>query len=868
MTGNPISPRLPSPRAGAGPSPALVQDPVPYAHDAQWDGWPPGLELQGECEAPLTCAATHSTRTKPVQPVYRGSKIKSSMATGARGSFAARLKALRGAAGFTQEELASIAGLSVHAVSALERGERRRPHVETVRALAAALDLTPADRDALLASARSPAHDAAVDELGDTWLPLPPTALLGRDAELQTLRRWFADPGARLITLTGPGGAGKTRLALELARSIAAEGATRVVFVGLAPIRNPAFVPSAIAEALGLPDVTALDLPARARVWCANEPALLVLDNFEHVLDAAALAADLLSSASSLRLLITSRAPLRVRGEREFVVGPLALASESDDQSPADLARSPAVRLFVDRVCDVQPDFRLTRANGPTVAAICRRLDALPLALELAAPWMKVLTADDLLRRLTSDVLFSTVGPRDLPERQQTMNATVAWSYQLIAPHEQRVFRRLGVLPGRFTVEAAAAVIGGGESSPVSAGEALGAVAALIDRSLLQRADSSAPGRPLYQMLETVRAYAGLELTAAGERDDALEGLARYCTGEAVLAARGLMGPAQIEWLDRVRDSLDNYRGALTWLIEHGRSADAADIAWGLKYFWLIRGHAAEGLQWYEQILNLPSLSPAAELKALAGAAVLWYTQGELERARVGLNRALALAHGAGEGDVVAQAEYLCGHVEHAAGNLTAARGRFAHSLEAFRVLATPSGIGNALSGMAVVALAMGDRDEAERLLDEATSVLRDAGPWFLTWALYVRAILAVRREQPDEAIALVRESLIRIRDLHDKFAFVYALVPLAAAAVLKGDHHWAAEILGARDAVTERSGVTVVDKSVRDLDERAQRDAGARLGPDRWARAYAAGRGRAIDALLEDIDRVVNRPNRLLRRT
>ena len=328
------------------------------------------------------------------------------------------------------------------------------------------------------------------------------------------------------------------------------------------------------------------------------------------------------------------------------------------------------------------------------------------------------------------------------------------------------------------------------------------------------------------------------------------------------------MGPAQIEWLDRVRDSLDNYRGALTWLIERGRSADAADIAWGLKYFWLIRGHAAEGLQWYEQILNLSPLSPAAELKALAGAAVLWYTQGELERARVGLNRALALAHGAGEGDVVAQAEYLCGHAEHAAGNLAAARGRFAHSLEAFRVLAIPSGIGNALSGMAVVALAMGDADEAERLLDEATSVLRDAGPWFLTWALYVRAILSVRREQPDEAIALVRESLTRIRDMHDKFAFVYALVPLAAAAVLKGDHQWAAEILGARDAVTERSGVTVVDKSVRDLDERAQRDAGARLGPDRWARAYAAGRGRSIDALLEDIDRVVNRPNRLLRRT
>ena len=306
--------------------------------------------------------------------------------------------------------------------------------------------------------------------------------------------------------------------------------------------------------------------------------------------------------------------------------------------SPADLARSPAVRLFVERVRDVQPDFRLTSANGPTVTAICRRLDALPLALELAAPWIKVLTAEDLLRRLAHDVLLSTVGPRDLPERQQTMNATVAWSYQLLGPDEQRAFRRLGALPGRFSIEAAAAVLAGREGASAGSDEALGAAAGLIDKSLLLRAETSVATRPLYQMLETVRAYAALELTAAGERDDALEGLARYCTGEASLAAEGLVGPAQAEWLDRVRDDLENYRGALTWLIERGRAAEASDIAWGLMFFWLIRGHAAEGLRWYEQILNLPSLPPAAESRALVGAAVMWYTQGELERARTALD--------------------------------------------------------------------------------------------------------------------------------------------------------------------------------------------------------------------------------------
>jgi predicted ATPase/DNA-binding XRE family transcriptional regulator len=488
------------------------------------------------------------------------------MKPGVPRSFGAQLKALREAAGFTQEELATIAGLSVHAVSALERGERRRPHVETVRALSTALDLTGPNRDALLASARAPAHNAAVDDLSGVSLPLTLTVLVGREGDMQMLRHGLADPAARLITLIGPGGVGKTRLALELARAIAAEGSTHAVFVPLAAIRDPAFVASAIAEALGLADLTALDLPKRARVACEDDPTLLVLDNFEHVLDAAPLVADLLTSVAALRLLITSRAPLRVRGEREYAVGPLALEVASDAMSPADLARSPAVRLLLERIRDVQPDFCLTSANGPTVSAICRRLDALPLALELAAPWIKVLTAEDLLRRLEHDVLLSTVGPRDLPARQQTMNATVAWSYQLLDPDEQLAFRRFGALPGLFPIDAAAAVLAGRDASADRSDAALRAAAGLIEKSLLLRGETSVvPTCPLYQMLETVRAYAVLELTAAGERDDAIEGLVRYCEGEASLAAEGLVGPTQAEWLDRVQEDLESYRGALTW---------------------------------------------------------------------------------------------------------------------------------------------------------------------------------------------------------------------------------------------------------------------------------------------------------------
>ncbi len=778
------------------------------------------------------------------------------MRRGGPGAFGTQLKALREAAGFTQEELATIAGVSAHAVSALERGERRRPHPETVRALSAALDLNGDARDALVASVRVPAHDTAVEELSGAPLPVALTPLFGREADVRTLRQWLGEPSARLITLVGPGGVGKTRLALEVARVIEEDGTARVRLVELASIRDPAFVAPAIAEALGLADVTAVDLLRRVRAACDKDhPTLLLLDNCEQVLDAAPLVADLLAAIASIRLLATSRAPLRVRGERQYPVGPLALPARSDMTSPADLARVPAVRLFVERVRDVRREFRITPTNGPVVADICRRLDALPLALELAATRTKILTADELLQQLERDVLFSVVGARDLPQRQQTMSTTVAWSCQLLGPNERRAFRRFGALPGRFPIEAAAAVLSGSASCLAESDVALSAAADLIDKSLLQRIEAPAATRPLYRMLETVRAYAALELTATGERDEALEGLARYCTNEASLAANGLIGPAQIKWLNRVRDDLDNYRGALTWLIERGRAAEASGIAWGLMFFWLIRGRAAEGLQWYERTMNLPDIPPAAESRALVGAAVMSYTMGDRERARTRIARALSLARGTGDMVVMAHAENLLGHIEHTGGNIDAASDLFARSVERFRMLAIPWGAGNALIGMAGIALAGGDAHRADRLLDEATSVLRPAGPWFLNLPLYIRAILAVRREDPDAAIAFVQESLACSRKLHDKFAFVYALIPLAAAAAQKRDHTWTARILGARDAVTERTGSTVADHSVRDLRRSAERASRTRLGPARWARAYAAGRSASIDSLLRDID-------------
>jgi predicted ATPase/DNA-binding XRE family transcriptional regulator len=769
-------------------------------------------------------------------------------------SFGAHLKSLREAAGFTQEELATIAGLSVHAVSALERGERRRPHVETVRALSAALDLTPQVREAFIASSRRGPAEAAVDELRAQPLPVPLGVFVDRETDVAVLRDWIADPAVRLITLIGPGGVGKSRLALELAHILAEDSSRRVLFVSLAPIRDSGQVAYAIAEALGLADISAADLPRRTQAACGGWTTWLIVDNFEQLLDAASLLADLLTAAPSLRLLVTSRIPLRVRGEREYPVGPLPLTT--DDVPLQDESEGgPAVRLFVERARDVQMDFRLTPTNHSTLIEICRRLDALPLALELAARWVKVLTPADLLGRLERDVLLSPAGPRDLPERQQTMTATVAWSYQLLDAGEQRVFRRLSVLPGVFPIEAAAAVLSGRSGTQTRADEALDAVARLIDKSLVVIA--AAAERPLYRMLETVRAYAAHQLAASGEHADAMEGLVSYCLDDGALSIAELVGPGQIEQLERVHHDLDTHRTALRWLVERGRPGDASELVWRLTTFWMIRGLFAEGVAWCEQVMYLPSVSTTVRAKVLVSLGIMLYTRGDLPRASESMEHAFTLAQSAGDLTVTAPAEIMLGHIDNAMGNPLRARERFTRSLDGFRAAAIPWGIGNALTGLAGAAVGRGDTAEAERLLEEATTVLRQAGPWYLTLALSWRASLAAGRGDADAAITLVREILTRARELRDKVAFVYAMVPLAAAAVLRHDYEWAARILGAGSVVAERSGVVLLHDTLRDLHQRTERETRARLDPDRWSQAWERGRTSSIDALLDEIDRV-----------
>ena len=769
-------------------------------------------------------------------------------------TFAAQLKALREAAGFTQDELATIAGLSVHAVSALERGQRRRPHPDTVRALSSALDLEPSTRSAFAAAARAAAESPAADRPDLAKLPRALTALVGRERDVAALQHWLADPSARLITLVGPGGVGKTRLAIELARAIATERTCRVCFAPMAAVSDSAGAACAIAEALGAADVTAANLPGQVQLACKDQPTLLVLDNFEHLLDAAGVVAEMLATAGSLRLLVTSRAPLHVRGEREYVIDPLTLGPEAMHLPSADLEREPAIQLFVERVRAVKPEFGLTDENGPVVAQICRRLDALPLALELAAPWMKTLSAEQLLARLERDVLLPTVPTRDLPKRQQTMNAAIAWSFRLLDPDLQQAFRRLGALPGFFSIDTAATMLAAPGEERADPADTLAAVAALIDKSLVVRADACAINRPTYLMLETVRAFAARELEAAGESERAREALTQYCVREAAAAWDQLVSPMQGRCLERVHDDLENYRQVLARLIERGRAAEAITIAWGLLFFWLVRGHSIEGLAWFEAILNLPDVPAAAESRALAGAALMRYVQGKLDTARGEIADALALAHSAGDVDMIVHAQELMARIEHAVGNPEGAARWFTQAIEGYRALGIPWGTANALIGSAVLALSNGDRAETERLLDETTAPLREAGPWFTARALVLRAILAVQAGEADGAMALLHDSLTRLRDLRDKYAFVHAMAPLSAAAVIKRQYVWAAKILGSSDVVAERAGAAVVPVAVQNLQKDAERVVRAQLGPARWAEAYAHGRAMSIDTLLDNL--------------
>jgi len=485
-------------------------------------------------------------------------------------------------------------------------------------------------------------------------LPVPPTALLGRASEVTTLVQRMRHDEVRLVTLTGPGGTGKTRLGIQVAAELRDFFTGGMWFVSLAPLNEAALVLPTIAQALGLWDGAGPALVARLAAALPLQPALLFLDNFEHVVGAAPQVAELLMACPHLKVLVTSREVLHVRAEHAFVVPPLALPDPAYLPTLAELAALPSVALLLQRTQAVNPKFVLTTANASAVAAICVHLDGLPLALELAAARLKLLSPQALLARLGQRLTVLTGGARDVPTRQQTLRNTIAWSYDLLDAWEQRLFRWLSVFVGGCTLQAAEAVCAraGGK-----AGDVLEGIASLVDKSLLQRLEPTGEDseEPYLRMLETLREYGHEALMEHGEGASARQAHADYFCRVAAEAEAALQGPQLVPWLEQLEREHDNLRAVLRWALEKDQAALALPLGAALERFWVIRGHRTEGLAFLERALaSGAEVAPEVRAKALLAAARLAFVQGNYPRGEALARESLDLFRALGDSGGIA----------------------------------------------------------------------------------------------------------------------------------------------------------------------------------------------------------------------
>jgi predicted ATPase/DNA-binding XRE family transcriptional regulator len=764
------------------------------------------------------------------------------------------LRRLRTAAALSQEALAERAGLSRNAISELERGLHQAPRLETVRLLADALALEADDQRALVAAARPavwPTGSAARAPSRPASLPVPLTRLIGRETEVRTLQDRLRNDTVRWLTLTGPGGVGKTRLAIAVASTMADAFAEGMVFVDLTPLTGPELVAPTIAAALGVREAVGRHLIESLATFLAPQRLLLVLDNCERSLAAASDLAELLGAGPGLTLFATSRAPFRVRGEHEVPVPPLPLPGSDRLWTRQDLVHVPAIALFVERAAATQPDFALTTHNDDAVTGICRRLDGLPLAIELAAAQVNVLPPRALLARLERRLPLLTGGSQDLPGRQRTMRDAIAWSYDLLAPDEQAAFRRLSVFAGGCTWEAIEAV-GQGEGGP---GVLVG-VAALVQHSLLRQiADSEED--PRYLMLETVREYGLEQLSESGESEDIGQRHAEWCVAwlERLQRSGGL---SQGRGLAAVETELPNARAALSWYLAQGMSTAAMHLAGLLAVAWLRHGHLREGTEWSEHVLAADQGGPTvARVEALVGLTMLLWQQDRYEQAAQLLHEAEAVAMAVGNDWARAYVRLHQGYHALQRGDLDLAE---AHAEE---VAATFTDTGDlfhfngAVWMLARVALVRGDdaraADRHERLL-AAARVWGDEVS--LSNGLFGLAVLAERRGETWQALVNFAEAAAISRDFGDGWAATHGLEGVAAA-VAHSRPDAAVRLFAATDALRRMVGAAPVSpfELDRPRHQRAFEDARQALGVERFAAAWAAGAALSLEAAVAEAE-------------
>jgi len=604
---------------------------------------------------------------------------------------------------------------------------------------------------------------------------------------VDTLQQLLRHTEVRLVTLTGPGGVGKTRLALQVATGLI-EDFAEVFFVPLSSLLDPALVPSAIARVLGLKEAEAQTLIEQLKAYLQQRHLLLVLDNYEHVLSAALLISELLAACPALQVLVTSRAVLHLSGEHLFPVLPLTLPDLVHLPPLDNLAQTPAVALCIQRMQSARPDFQLTEANARVVAEICTHLDGLPLAIELAAARIKLLSPQALLARMKQRLPLLTGGTQDLPARQQTLRNTLEWSYSLLNSDEQRLFRRMAVFVGGCTLEALEAVCNREE---VSALEILDRVGSLLDKSLLYQG-AKGGSEPRCMMLATIREYALERLRESGEKDAISDAHAAYYLTFAERGDLALRGPEQDGWLKLFEAEHHNLRTALHWFVEHEAAEGALRLSSALSWFWYLHGYLREGCGWLERVLVLPGASDRTRYraKALYSVGGLARFLGNFALARSRLEKSLALWRELGDRQGCAYTLARLGTVLKFQGDLAVAHGLLEESVALFREEGDKWGLALALFGLAEVVTFEGDLPSAHRLLQESLALWREVGDqWGL--ALALDGMGEVMRYQGDyeQAAKFYDESLALFRHLDNNWRIAYLLHNLGHVARAQGNY-------------------------------------------------------------------------------
>jgi predicted ATPase/class 3 adenylate cyclase len=613
-------------------------------------------------------------------------------------------------------------------------------------------------------------------------LPRQPTALLGREEVVRHVVDLLRQKEVQLLTLTGPGGTGKTRVALQVAAELLDDFADGVFFVPLAPLTDPNLVPSAIAAALGLRDEGEQPLPDRLREYLAGKQLLLVFDNVEHLIEAAPLIADFLVAALDLKVLTTSRVPLRLRAEREYPVPPLGLPPRTS-LPPEQLVQYEAVRLFVERAQAVKPDFAVDNSNAPAVAEICHRLDGLPLAIELAAARVRMLPPQAMLARLEKRLPLLTGGARDAPARQRTLRDTIAWSYDLLTPQEQILFRRLAVVAGGFTLEAAEAI-----SNYDGTLDAFAGLERLCEHNLV-RQDAGSRGESRFTMLETVREFGLEQLTESGEEAAIRKEHAALFMELAKAAAPALAGPDPGPWLDHLETEHENLRAALRWAVSTDNTVGLR-LGAALWRFWDTRGHWGEARGWLERVLASGDGSASAErAAALTGLANVVQVQGDQQRARELHEEALALWREVGDPRGEAMSLDCLGYLAQGRGEYERAAGLHEQALELANQAGDERIAGYALINLGTAAVYQGRYEQAAEHYSEALARVRRAGDKRAAGSVLNNlGALAFLQEEYGRATDRYQEALSGYREVGDRQHIAATLANLGEALQHQGE--------------------------------------------------------------------------------